>query len=59
MSVLSPVTPEHIASEKLIEPILFQEVGGEVRYPIHSHHWGLIQIHVSSFSTKLVEEFLY
>ena len=28
MSVLSPVTPEHIASEKLIEPILLQEVGG-------------------------------
>ena len=32
MSILSPVTPEHIASEKLIEPILlrlkFKKVGG-------------------------------
>lgn len=29
-----------------------QEVRWVIRYPLHSHHWGPIQIHVSSSSTK-------
>ena len=62
MSILSPVNPEHIASEKLNESILprlefkkleekSEHITEKLYSTIHSHHSGF-EIHMSSFSTK-------